>query len=42
MAARVHLRVDDDFPEVTSALLGIVAAALPAAHSFDDRRGVPA
>ncbi len=24
MAARVHLRVDDDFPEVTSALLGIV------------------
>ena len=25
MAARVHLRVDDDFPEVTSALLGIVA-----------------
>ncbi len=25
MAARVHLRIDDDFPEVTSALLGIVA-----------------
>ena len=25
MAARIHLRVDDDFPEVTSALLGIVA-----------------
>ncbi|MGH9585812.1 MAG: type VI secretion system baseplate subunit TssF [Acidobacteriaceae bacterium] len=25
MAARVHLRVDDDFPEVTSALLGIVS-----------------
>jgi type VI secretion system protein ImpG len=25
MAARVHLRVDDDFPEVTSALLGMVA-----------------
>lgn len=25
LAARIHLRVDDDFPEVTSALLGIVA-----------------
>ena len=25
MAARVHLRVDDDFPEVTSALLGLVS-----------------
>lgn len=25
MAARIHLRVDDDFPEVTSGLLGIVA-----------------
>ena len=25
MAARVHLRIDDDFPEVTSALLSIVA-----------------
>lgn len=25
MAARVHLRIDDDFPEVTSALLGMVA-----------------
>src|SRR6201995_1107677 len=25
MAARVHLRVDDDFPEITSALLGIVS-----------------
>jgi len=25
LTARVHLRVDDDFPEVTSALLGIVA-----------------
>ncbi len=25
LAARVHLRIDDDFPEVTSALLGIVA-----------------
>jgi len=25
MAARVHLRIDDDFPEVTSALLGIVS-----------------
>jgi type VI secretion system protein ImpG len=25
MAARIHLRVDDDFPEVTSALLGLVA-----------------
>jgi type VI secretion system protein ImpG len=25
MAARIHLRVDDDFPEVTSALLSIVA-----------------
>jgi type VI secretion system protein ImpG len=25
MAARVHLRVDDDFPEITSALLGLVA-----------------
>ncbi len=25
MAARVHLRVDDDFPEVTSALLGIIS-----------------
>ncbi len=25
MAARIHLRVEDDFPEVTSALLGIVA-----------------
>ncbi|MGH9590031.1 MAG: type VI secretion system baseplate subunit TssF, partial [Terracidiphilus sp.] len=25
MAARIHLRVDDDFPEVTSALLDIVA-----------------
>ena len=24
MAARVHLRIDDDFPEITSALLGIV------------------
>lgn len=25
MAARVHLRVDDDFPEITSALLGLVS-----------------
>lgn len=25
MAARVHLRIDDDFPEITSALLGIVS-----------------
>jgi type VI secretion system protein ImpG len=25
MAARVHLRIDDDFPEVSSALLGVVA-----------------
>lgn len=25
LAARIHLRVDDDFPEVTSALLGLVA-----------------
>ncbi len=25
MAARVHLRIDDDFPEVTAGLLGIVA-----------------
>ena len=25
LAARVHLRVDDDFPEVTSALLGLVS-----------------
>jgi type VI secretion system protein ImpG len=25
MAARVHLRIDDDFPEVTSALLGLVS-----------------
>ncbi len=25
LAARVHLRIDDDFPEVTSALLGLVA-----------------
>lgn len=25
LAARVHLRIDDDFPEVTSALLGMVA-----------------
>ncbi len=25
LAARIHLRIDDDFPEVTSALLGIVA-----------------
>jgi type VI secretion system protein ImpG len=25
MAARIHLRIDDDFPEMTSALLGIVA-----------------
>ena len=24
MAARIHLRIDDDFPEVTSALLSIV------------------
>src|SRR5271166_2313443 len=24
MAARVHLRIDDDFPEITAALLGIV------------------
>src|SRR5512142_3283326 len=24
LAARVHLRVDDDFPEITSALLGIL------------------
>ncbi len=25
LSARIHLRIDDDFPEVTSALLGIVA-----------------
>lgn len=25
MAARVHLRIDDDFPEITSALLGLVS-----------------
>jgi len=25
LAARIHLRIEDDFPEVTSALLGIVA-----------------
>src|ERR1700744_2625013 len=25
MAARVHLRIDDDFPELTSALLGLVS-----------------
>lgn len=25
LAARVHLRIDDDFPEITSALLGIVS-----------------
>jgi type VI secretion system protein ImpG len=25
LAARIHLRIDDDFPEVTSALLGMVA-----------------
>ena len=24
LAARVHVRVDDDFPEITSALLGIL------------------
>ena len=24
LAARVHLRIDDDFPEITSALLGVV------------------
>ncbi|MDR3752329.1 MAG: type VI secretion system baseplate subunit TssF [Terracidiphilus sp.] len=25
LAARIHLRIEDDFPEITSALLGIVA-----------------
>src|ERR1700758_5520433 len=24
LSARVHLRIDDDFPEITSALLGVV------------------
>jgi type VI secretion system protein ImpG len=28
LAARVHLRIDDDFPEITSALLGIVSPHL--------------
>ena len=41
MAARVHLRIDDDFPEVTSALLGIVAPHYLPAHSIDDGGRVP-
>ena len=33
LAARVHLRIDDDFPQITEALLNIIYPALLAARS---------
>ena len=35
LAARVHLKIDDEFPEITEALLSILVSAL---HSADCRR----
>ena len=34
LAARVHLKIDDEFPEITEALLNILLSALPPAHSL--------
>ena len=41
LAARVHLKIDDEFPEITEALLSILLPALPAAHSVHVRGRVP-
>ena len=41
LAARVHLKIDDDFPEITEALLSIALSAPPPADPVDVHRGVP-
>ena len=42
LAARVHHRLDDEFPELTDALLGRALSALPGARSRRCDRPVPA
>ncbi len=39
LAARVHLKIDDDFPEITEALLGIVYPHFIRPLPFDVHRG---
>jgi hypothetical protein len=41
LAARVHRRLDDDFPEISESLVTDHPSGLSPSHSFDDYCGVP-
>ena len=41
LAARVHLKIDDEFPQITAGLLSVSLSSFPQADPLDDGGGVP-